>query len=138
FFQTENQTRKKGRSRSDSLVLVEVAGQLELVLRRLRELAAGPLVDDALEQLGAELLVRSVPALDQAEAEAVQLLVGDVVVLRELLGHGVALRGEASELREDRIVGVCLAKDAFAGGLERELREEEALIVVDRGVDVGA
>ena len=41
-------------------LLVEVAGQLQLVARRLGQLAARPLVDDALQELGAEVLVRAV------------------------------------------------------------------------------
>ena len=78
------------------------------------------------------------PDLDQAEAERVERLVGDVVSLRELLRDRVALRGEPRELLEHRIVGARRAQDALAGGLEREQREEEALVVVDRGVEIGA
>src|SRR5256885_6189718 len=119
------------------LILVEVAGELELVLRRLRELAARALVDDALEQLGAELLVRAIAGLDQAEAERVERLVRQILLARELLRDRVALRGKPAELVEHGIVGPGRAQDALAGGLEREQREQEALLVVDRGVEVG-
>src|SRR5262249_25081046 len=93
----DRRSRPRPRSRTSTSstrpLFVEVAGQLELVLRRLRELAAGALVDDALQQLGAELFVGAVAGLDQPEAEGVERLVGNVLLACELLGDRVALRG---------------------------------------------
>ena len=113
-----------------------MAGELELVLGGLGELAAGALLDDALEELGAEVLV--VARLEEAEAEGVDRLVGDLALAGEAGGDREALGGEPGELLEDGIVGVGRPQQGLAGGLEREDGEQEALLVVDRGVDVGA
>src|SRR5262249_41503933 len=110
----------------------------ELVLGGLGELAAGALVDDALEELGAQLLVAAVAGLEQAEAEGVDRLVGDVALAGEAPGDREAFGGQARDLLEDRIVDVGGAQEALACGLQGEDSEEEALLVVDRGVDVGA
>ena len=114
-----------------------MAGELELVAGGLGELAAGAFLDDALEELGAEVFVAAVAGLEEAEAEGVDGLVGDVVLAGEALGDREAVAGEAGELLEDGVVGVGGAEQAVAGDLEGEDGEQEALLVVDRGVASG-
>src|SRR5262249_25726544 len=120
------------------LVLVEVAGQLQLVARGLGQLAPGPLVDDALQQLGAELLVAGGGGLQQPASESVARPVGRVVLAGDPPGDREALAGEPRELLEHRIVGARGADQAVADRLERQHGEQEPLLVVDRAVDVGA
>ena len=47
-----------------------------------------------------------------------------------------AAGGEARELIEDRLVGAGRAQDALAERLEAEERHEEAIVVVDGGVEI--
>src|SRR5688500_16212774 len=82
--------------------VVEVAGQLQLVARGLAQLAARSLVEDALQVLGAEGLVVLVARLEQAEAEAVDLLVLDVLLARQVARHREPGRRQLAELLQHR------------------------------------
>src|SRR5690606_27468318 len=97
---------------------VEVAGQLQLVARVAGQLGAGPLVDDALHELGAELLVGARLRLEEAEAERVDVLVADVLVAGQLAGDRVVALVQPRELLDDRRVGAAGAKDALAERLQ--------------------